>query len=55
MVLILEAVKTSETSVNMYETTLRNISHYGHLRVNLKSHKHEYNKEFKKQTYVDVL
>jgi hypothetical protein len=40
--LMMEAVSTSETSVNFYQTTWRNISedshHYNLLRENLKSH-----------------
>jgi hypothetical protein len=40
--LMMEAVSTSETSVNFYETTRRNISEDSHLftrrRENLKSH-----------------
>jgi hypothetical protein len=39
---MMEAVSTSETSVNFYETTRRNIAEGGHIhtrrRENLKSH-----------------
>jgi hypothetical protein len=43
IVLMIEAVSTSETSVNFYQTTWRNIPEDSHLhtrrRENLKSHK----------------
>jgi hypothetical protein len=57
--LMMVAVSTSETSVNFYETTRRNVqedSHlYTHRRENLKSHGNKFLGSIKRREFLDWL